>query len=366
MHIGIDYRPVSVAPFSGIGRQTKGLERAMKALDNTQVSLFAAVPQQHPLRATTVCPEWGTALAGLQQPHKRWRFEADFLPGALVENAVDVYVATANMGLPISRKSKNTRLVLLLHDLFQLTEHNHHKSRLKALIYRVVDRLSVAWSVYVADQIWCPSEFTASEVKGTFPKAEHKIRVLPNLVSGFLSEPEAVNQLPDDYWLVVGTREPRKNIRFFVEVWFTLKAKMNIPDLVLVGPSKDFPEYVNTVGIHWLSELTEGQLHTVYRNAQCLWQPSYAEGFGLPIVEALSVGTPVATALGSSLDEVTPPDSPRFAANSASALEKCMREVTQQPLQKNKEAYKAWASRYTNGAYQANVHRLISELFHPC
>lgn len=366
MHIGIDYRPVSVAPFSGIGRQAKGLECALQALANTKVSLFAAVPKEHFLRTKTVCPEWGTALAGLQQPHKRLRFEAGFLPSALVDNTVDLYIATANMGLPIGCRNKNTRLVLLLHDLFQLTERNHHKSWLKAFVYRVIDRLSVAWSVYVADQVWCPSEFTAHEVKSKFPAAASKIRVLPNLVAGFASETEEVKQLPENYWLVVGTREPRKNIRFFVDVWLKLKTQISLPDLVLVGLSEDFPDYNNVAGIHWLTALTEAQLHTVYRNAQSLWQPSYAEGFGLPIIEALSVGTPVITALGSSLDEVTPSYSPRFLPNSAQALEKCMRDTAQQPLPKHQIEYQEWASRYAREAYQANVHRLVSELFHSC
>ena len=40
MRVGIDYRPVSVAPFSGIGRQVKGLEEALHAIEGAQVSLF--------------------------------------------------------------------------------------------------------------------------------------------------------------------------------------------------------------------------------------------------------------------------------------------------------------------------------------
>lgn len=362
MHIGIDYRPVSVAPFSGIGRQVKGLEAALKARENTHVSLFAVVPHNHPLRTSVTCPDWNTPLAGLQQPHKRLRFEAGFLPGALVDNNVDVYIATFNMGLPIGRKSKKTRLVLLLHDLFQLTEDNHHKSKLKASIYRVLDYLSIAWSVRVADQILCPSKFTAEQVKNKFPSARKKIRVLPNLVSEFTAELEPIEQLPQSYWLVVGTREPRKNIPLFIQVWLKLKAQISLPDLVLVGSSVDFPEYSNIAGIHWLSGITEGQLHTVYRNAATLWQPSYAEGFGLPVVEALSVGTPVVVAFGSSLDEITPASSPRFDPYSAEDLERCMRNIASHPLLKNKIEYKDWAEQFNYAAYQKNVHQLISEL----
>lgn len=362
MHVGIDYRPVSVAPYSGIGRQVKGLETALKNRENTQVSLFAVVPEGHPLRAKVICPNWITPLAGLQQPHKRWRFEAGFLPQALRDNNVDLYIATANMGLPIGRKDKKKKLVLLLHDLFQLTENNHHKSILKAYIYRFLDNISIAWSVRIADQIWCPSGFTANQVKDRFPSATNKIKVLPNLVPGFSDAAEVVEQLPLRYWLLVGTREPRKNIHRFLETWLKLKKEILVPDLVLIGDVNDFPEYNFVSNITWLSGITEGQLHSVYCNAECLWQPSYAEGFGLPIIEALSVGTPVVAALGSSLDEVTPPDSPRFDPYSIDDLEGCMRNIISKPLQRNKEDYFEWSAKYKITAYQDNLYKLISEL----
>ncbi|HHX34313.1 MAG TPA: glycosyltransferase family 4 protein [Gammaproteobacteria bacterium] len=362
MHIGIDYRPVSVAPFSGIGRQVKGLEAVLQGRDNTQLSLLAVVPEDHPLRAKVTSPEWTTPLAGLQQPHKRLRFEAGFIPRALADNKIDLYIATANMGLPIGRKNKNTRLALLLHDLFQLTEDNHHTSKLKASVYRVLDRLSIAWSVYAADQIWCPSKFTAEQVKNKFPAVSKKVRVLNNLVSEFTADTEPLEQLPQNYWLIVGTREPRKNIKLFIQVWMMLRSQMSVPDLVLVGSSDDCPEYRHATGIHWLSGITEGQLHTAYRNAASLWQPSYAEGFGLPVIEALSVGTPVVTALGSALDEITPEFSPRFDPYSFADLEKCMREVGAHPLLKNQIHYTQWSDQYTYAAYQKRVNQLILEL----
>lgn len=366
MHIGIDYRPVSVAPYSGIARQVKGLEAALAGRCDTQISLFAVVPENHPLRTRVICPRWTTPLTGLQQPHKRWRFEAGFLPSALKEHNIDLYIATANMGLPIARKSQNKKSVLLLHDLFQLTENNYHKSRLKAYIYRVLDRLSIAWSVHVADQIWCPSLFTAQQVKTRYPHASSKVRVLPNLVSGFAGSTESVDQLPSEYWLLVGTREPRKNIPLFIDVWLKVKKEHPVPDLVFVGDAADFPEYASLPHIVWLSGITEGQLHFLYLHANYLWQPSYAEGFGLPVIEALSVGTPVITAQGSSLDEITPPDSYRFDPYSAQDLEKCMLKVLTVPVHNNKKDCIAWAEKYNDISYKEHVSTLISELMPKC
>ncbi|WP_139102191.1 glycosyltransferase, partial [Acinetobacter baumannii] len=58
--------------------------------------------------------------------------------------------------------------------------------------------------------------------------------------------------------------------------------------------------------------VNDAQLSSWYRRAERLWHPSSAEGFGLPVIEAAACGTPVASAKGSSLDEVSPPGSPRF------------------------------------------------------
>ncbi len=71
-----------------------------------------------------------------------------------------------------------------------------------------------------------------------FPQARDKIRVLPNLVEGFSGEPADISdlQLLPRYWLVVGTREPRKNIPWFVSAWQTARQQSDqVPELVLIG-----------------------------------------------------------------------------------------------------------------------------------
>ncbi|MGV8228630.1 glycosyltransferase, partial [Pseudomonas aeruginosa] len=113
----------------------------------------------------------------------------------------------------------------------------------------------------------------------------------------------SARSLPPRYWLLVGTRELCKNVPWFVSASTRARAKApGVPQLVLVGSLDHLP-------------------HAMYRQAERLWQPSYAEGFGLPVVEALSVGTPVAVASGTSLDEVTPPSAPRFSPSDGAALE---------------------------------------------
>jgi glycosyltransferase involved in cell wall biosynthesis len=365
MRIGLDYRPAAGFPNSGIGRQNLAIEDALRANPNVQLQLFSVAPDNHPLRRLAHCPPWATPLTGMHRLPERLRFEALFLPGALRDAEVETYICNMNMGLPIGRKPAGMRYVLQLHDLFQLTLNNSHGSRLKAKVYGATDRLSIGHSLRAADRVWTPSQFTADEAARLFPDVRGKLRVLPNLVSGFQGEPGDISawNLPEGYWLCVGSREPRKNMPWFVDAWQTARLHFqNVPDLVLIGtPDHLSPAQRSLPGLHFLSDISDAQLHTIYKQADRLWHPSFAEGFGLPVIEALSVGTRVAVASGSSLDEITPVDSPRFSPTDTAALIRLMGELAGAPADDPAPGL-AWAQRYGLDAYRQRFDELIGEL----
>jgi glycosyltransferase involved in cell wall biosynthesis len=365
MRVGLDYRPATGFPNSGIGRQNIALEQALRANTQVQLQLFSVAPQQHPIRRIAHCPDWATPLDGIHRLPERLRFEALFLPQALRDAQIQVYIANMNMGLPIGRKPPGMRYVLQLHDLFQLTMNNHHGSRLKAKIYGLTDRLSIGHSVRLADRIWTPSQFTADETVRLFPHARSKVRVMPHVVEGFTDQALApATPLPERYWLCVGTREPRKNIPFFVEAWQIARRQFaKTPDLLLVGGNDCLNSAQrNAPGLHALTGINDSELHHVYRQAERLWQPSCGEGFGLPVIEALSVGTPVAVASGSSLDEVTPPDSPRFSPTDLGALVRLMGVLSTAGPEDPGPA-QAWASNFGVEAFQRRFNEMFDELF---
>lgn len=365
MHIGLDYRPAAGYPTSGIGRQNFALEQALRAHPEVQLQLFGVAPFNHPIRRLIHCPRSTTPLNAVHRLPDRLRFEWQFLPGALRDADIDIYLCNLNMGLPIGRKPAGMRYVLQLHDVFQLTQQNSHGSRLKAAVYRATDYLSIAWSLRMADRVWVASEYTASEVRRLFPSARDKLRVLPLLVEGFVGEPADITELhlPERYWLCVGTREPRKNIPWFVDAWQSARMQFpGVPDLILVGGSACLSEGQRQLpGLHALTDISDAQLHGVYRHADRLWHPSYGEGFGLPVVEALGVGTPVAVANGSSLDEITPPDSPRFSPTDSGALIRLMGQLSTAPAE-DPQPLQAWAANYAHGAYQERFNALLEEL----
>ncbi|WXL24098.1 glycosyltransferase family 1 protein [Ectopseudomonas mendocina] len=366
MRIGLDYRTVGTSPQSGISRQVYALEDALKALPDCSVSRFAVAPEGDSIRQNAHCPEWACPATSMHQPHQRLRFEACYLPSALRRNNIDLYISTFNMGLPLPPRPSGVRYALLIHDLFQITLKNYHANRWKALLYRITDYLSIAYSMHAADRVWTPSQYSANEAARLFPRQAHKLRVLPNQVNGFTGQPADLSAyaLPERFWLLVGTRELRKNVPWFINVWQQARAESaDVPALVLVGSLEHLPEAQrNLPGLQALGGLDDAHLHSLYLKAQRLWQPSYAEGFGLPVIEALSVGTPVAVATGTSLDEITPPSAPRFSPTDSAALHNLMLELANTPPHHNRQELIAWAARFNHEAYQKRLAELIEEL----
>ena len=79
-------------------------------------------------------------------------------------------------------------------------------------------------------------------------------------------------------------------------------------------------------------------------------------------IEALSVGTPVAVASGTSLDEITPPSAPRFSPTDGPALVQLMLALADRPAEESPEQRRQWAQRFNHQAYRRRLAELIEEL----
>ena len=104
---------------------------------------------------------------------------------------------------------------------------------------------------------------------------------------------------PREYFLFCGLAEPRKNLPRLVAAW---RASGTTRPLVLTGPDHGWAQAEN--GLVVLPFQARHALIDLIRNARALLFPSLAEGFGLPVVEAMALGTPVLTANNGALAEV--------------------------------------------------------------
>lgn len=203
------------------------------------------------------------------------------------------------------------RRVVTIHDLIFLrypeTTSGVLAKGLAALVPQVARR---------ATRIIADSEATAADLKQMLSVPEQKIDVVP-IGPGKPPSDEFVDDEPLRQQLGLGAapivlsvsaRRPHKNLERLIE------AMVSLPDaqLVLPGYPSPFDQHLaahaaaHGVGnrVHMCAWVSDEQLEGLYRAATCLAFPSLAEGFGLPVLEAMARGLPVATSGQSALAEV--------------------------------------------------------------
>lgn len=181
-----------------------------------------------------------------------------------------------------------------------------------------------------AHLILTPSENTKRDLINYYQISENKIHVIyPGLSSvsfprkreSTIAEPgfpilvgnDKFN-LPNKYILFLGTLEPRKNIAGLINAYESAYSNFKTPhDLVIAGApgwkNKEVKALVKNSPlrekIHFIGFVEEKDKPALYRGASIFVYPSFYEGFGFPILEAMKNGVPVITSNRSSLPEIT-------------------------------------------------------------
>ncbi len=146
------------------------------------------------------------------------------------------------------------------------------------------------------------------KVTVTFPAADPQFKVLPGKVTDYVKKSYHLDQ----YILMVGTIEPRKNIIRTLEAYALLRHQGLDYPLVHAGPqgwlNEDLPAKIKHLGldekVRFLGHIPLPDLVALYNGASVLIYPSLYEGFGLPPLEGMACGCPVVTSNISSLPEV--------------------------------------------------------------
>jgi len=160
---------------------------------------------------------------------------------------------------------------------------------------RTYSRFAVPRAVRAARALIAISEFTKSELVELLALDPDRVTVIGVPPRAGLT-PEGP-RADGEYVLAVGTVEPRKNLERAAEA-----ARRAGVELRVVG-ARGWGG-VSANGVRWLGELGDDELARLLRGARALLYPSLYEGFGIPILEAMAVGTPVVTSRGGATEEV--------------------------------------------------------------
>ncbi len=233
----------------------------------------------------------------------------------LRRNPVDVYHTQYILPFFIPRKIK---LITTIHDI----SFNFFPQFIKWTDLFFLKML-IPWSLKRTDKIIAVSKFTKDEIIRFYKIAPEKVEVAYNSVGNNFAqnyfpqkEVDVVRtkyNLPEKFILYLGTMQPRKNLSFLIEAYVGIKDKIPGVKLVLAGKkSYNYDRKIDQIVASYKLEkdvlfpgfIDELDKPVVFYLSQLFVFPSLYEGFGIPILEAMSQGVPVLAADISSLREV--------------------------------------------------------------
>lgn len=188
------------------------------------------------------------------------------------------------------------RFIVIVHDITPLT-HTTGKLSLQNpwwyTVKHVIFRGVFSQQVKRATVVMTPTAAVKADILRYFHLDPDKIQVLYEGLSFEMPHETLSEPLPFPYFLYVGNFFPHKNVHALVQAFNEIDIAHDFR-LLLVGPDNFFSrqlELTDRVSLH--TDVEQQDLADLYMHAYALVFPSLAEGFGLPLVEAMSYGTPL-------------------------------------------------------------------------
>ncbi len=283
----------------------------------------------------------------------RWRFPGPWLIGAwrrfnapAIDRLIGEVDALHSPGSYVP-PLKSGRRVATIQDLYVAKKPEHCDSLGgKYLAATLPDRIPQL------DRIITPSEASRRDVIDLFGAAPEQVRTIPHGVDHErfrpidderqLAKAKEKYRLPEDFILTVAVLEPRKNLEGLIAAYRQLKDSFGeAPKLVIAGSKgwkceSVFAE-VERQGLRqgdnlqFLGNVPAADLPEIYNSASLFALPSFDEGFGLPVIEAMACGLPVVTSDAPALCEVGGEAALRVAPDDHAGLAEAMHKILCDP-----------------------------------
>jgi len=291
--IGFDARLIGAL---GIGRYISGLLPELARLLGRSLTVLASRPDAAIVRALIGGePELLTVNA---RPYRL--AEQSLLPLSLLRADLDL-IHFPHYNLPLVKPG---HFVVTVHDLFPFQFPEIHSGPLP----RAVNQMLMRNAVRRAERIITPSAATALAVKQNFPASADRVLSIPEAADDRFQaarnpEGEAAWQvrlgIRPPYVFYLGQWKAYKNLPMLLDAFKMLRRTHPNAQLVIAGDDPRHPEVRQAAAV--LPEgsvvlpgrLPESAVPDLYRGAAVVVLPSKAEGFGLPVIEAMACGVPV-------------------------------------------------------------------------
>jgi len=378
MIIGFDAKRI-VRNGTGLGSYSRTLVNNLivQCPEDTELRLYApdkgidALRNQIKPGVTWCYPPLFSPLFSLLSPLMKPYWRSHGIVNDLKRDGVEVFHGLSGE-LPIGLRKAGIKGVVTIHDLIFLRHPEW---------YNPVDVMFYKWKFHKtlkeATKIIAISECTKRDIihygkveperieliyQSFSPQFKQNSSPQNNTASEENSSLFTLNSSLKRYILSVGTVEERKNLGLAV------KALDYLPDnvhLVAVGRQTDYAKSLpKHPRLHLMGQLPIEELTALYDGAEAFVYPSRYEGFGIPIIEAISRGLPVVACTGSCLEEAGGPDSIYVDPDDAQAMANAIKSVLkgapdrEQRIERSKEYIK----RFEGNDVAAQVMQLYQNL----
>ena len=273
--------------------------------------------------------------------HSYHIWEQFILPNAVHKHRVDILHCTSNT----APMFVNVPLVLTLHDIIYL--ENFKFISYKSTVYQLIGNFYRRWVVprilNKSEVIVTVSNTEKSTIVQKYPELSDKVKVVYNSYGEYFKYPPVQKEeeiiakynLPEKYIFCLGNQSPKKNLSNILKGYFLFleKTEEKIPlvladhspgdiFLLLNSASSKYRPYLRFIGY-----VSNSEIPIIYKNSEMFLYPSIRESFGIPLLEAMAMKTPVLTSNISCMPEIAgrsaflaDPFNPSSIANGIEAL----------------------------------------------
>jgi glycosyltransferase involved in cell wall biosynthesis len=304
VRILVDYRP-ALRERTGVGEYIHQLARAYTAAYREEVLLFTSSWKDRPAR--NVAEQTGARVIDRHIPVRMLNYlwhRLEWPPAEALAGDVDI----AHSAHPLLMPARNAAQIVTIHDLFFLSRTQDTGAEIRR-DYPVL----AASHARRAHAVITSTEYGRTQIIERLGVARERIYVCPPGAPVWKTLGRQPHVPADGCILFVGTLEPRKNVGALLDAYEQLvNSRPEVPRLVLAGRA-------TPAAAGWLARVQNAPLagrvthfgyvddqarEDLYRSARVLVLPSLDEGFGLPVLEAMSAGVPVIVSSRGSLPEV--------------------------------------------------------------